>query len=233
MKEFLSARGVEYRSINVLQSDEGMRELNDAGMHGLPVVAHGDDYVFGIDLEKVADLLGLRYDATPALDARALVARYGVVLAAATRHAAQIPVDRLGDKLPHRDRSYLTLVNHLVQIAADFLTVAGGADLAGRLAESLPEKNLDVAALAGRAAELQALLAAWLSTTDNAELRRTVNTYFGEQTLHQVLERAVWHSAQHARQLMMVLELLGIEVDRPLTAADFTDLPMPENVWDG
>ena len=59
------------------------------------------------------------------------------------------------------------------------------------------------------------------------------NWYFGEQSLHQVLERAVWHSAQHARQLMMVLGLLDITPSAPLTEEDLADLPMPENVWDG
>ena len=210
-----------------------MRQLAAAGMRGLPVVARGDDYVFGVDLQKVAELVGLRYDATPTLSAPELVARYQVVLAAALRHAGQIPAEHLDDKLPHRDRSYLTLVNHLVQIAADFLVIADGADLAGRLAESLPKENLEVAALVARVAELEGLFAAWLQRTDEAELQRTVNTYFGEQTLHQVLERAVWHSAQHARQLMMVLGLLEIVPDGPLTEEHLQRLPMPENVWDG
>ena len=53
-------------------------------------------------------------------------------------------------------------------------------------------------------------------------------TYFGSQTLHQVLERAVWHSAQHARQLMMVLQGLGISPDGPLAEEDLAGLPMPE-----
>ena len=210
-----------------------MRQLAAAGMRGLPVVARGDDYIFGVDLAKVAELVGLGYDATPTLSAPELVARYHVVLAAAVRHAQQIPAEHLHDKLPHRDRSYLTLVNHLVQIAADFLVIADGADLAGRLAESVPEENFEVAALAARVAELEGLFAAWLQRVDEAELERPVNTYFGEQTLHQVLERAVWHSAQHARQLMMVLELLEVAPDGPLTQEHFQGLPMPENVWDG
>ena len=73
----------------------------------------------------------------------------------------------------------------------------------------------------------------WLEQVGEADLARSVTTYFGEQTLHQVLERAVWHSAQHARQLMMVLGLLDITPLTPLTAEDLADLPMPEHVWDG
>lgn len=210
-----------------------MGELRAAGMRALPVVAHGSDYVFGVDLEKVAELVGLGYDATPTLDPEALVTRYHQVLDAAVRHAGQIPAQHLADKLPHRDRSYLTLVNHLVQIAADFLVIADGADFAGRLAESLPKENLDVAGLADRAKALKRSLSTWLQQTSEVDIQRKVNTYFGEQTLHQVLERAVWHSAQHARQLMMVLEILAIVPDRPLVQADLQDLPMPANVWDG
>jgi hypothetical protein len=210
-----------------------MGQLRSAGMRALPVVARGDEYVAGIDLEKVAALLGLTYDATPLLSPAQLISRYERVLSAAARHVAQIPDARLSDKLPHRDRSYLTLVNHLVQIAADFLKIADGADFAGRLAESVPRENLDVAGLRERVAELKQALESWLAQASDADYQRSVNTYFGEQTLHQVLERAVWHSAQHARQLMMVLEMLAIVPERPLVPADFRGLPMPQDVWDG
>jgi len=113
------------------------------------------------------------------------------------------------------------------------LEIAAGADLSGRLAESLPEVNLAVDALGEKSQNAKRELNRWLQRADAAELQRTVRTYFGEQSLHQVLERCVWHSAQHARQLMMVLELLQLEVDAPLTSADFEGLPMPESVWDG
>jgi len=202
-------------------------------MRGLPVVARGDQYVFGVDLVKVAELIGLNYDGAPQLSADELVRRYERVLDAALRFARQVPVEHLGDKLPHRDRSYLTLINHLVQIAMDYLEIAAGADLSGRLAESLPEVNLAVDALGEKSQNAKRELNRWLQRADAAELQRTVRTYFGEQSLHQVLERCVWHSAQHARQLMMVLELLQLEVDAPLTSADFEGLPMPESVWDG
>ena len=40
--------------------------------------------------------------------------------------------------------------------------------------------------------------------------------------------RATWHSAQHCRQLVAVLERMGIQPDRPLTKADLAGLPLPE-----
>ncbi len=167
------------------------------------------------------------------LDAVGLVERYERVLAAAPRFLRQIPAEHLNDNLPHRDRSYLALGNHLVQIAADFMDVAHGADFTGPLAASVPAIDLGVAALEDKSCHVGQALRHWLGEASEARLQRTVVTYFGEQTLHQVLERCVWHSAQHARQLMMVLELLGIPADDPLTEADFAGLPMPAGVWDG
>ena len=229
----MSARAVEYVSVNVHEDAAGLERLAAVGMRGLPVVSRGDDFIFGVDLAKVAELVGLTYDAAPKLSAGDLIERYERVLDAAVRFARQIPADRLHDKLPHRDRSYLTLVNHLVQIAADYLEIAAGADFAGRLADSLPELDCQVDELDIKSKAAVSQLRGWLHDAIDADLERNVTTYFGEQTLHQVLERCVWHSAQHTRQLMMVLELLGVQPERPLTSGDLAGLPMPENVWDG
>src|SRR6201982_1492899 len=58
------------------------------------------------------------------------------------------------------------------------------------------------------------------------------HVYYGDVTLHDYLERTVWHSGQHVRQMVMVLGLLGITPDRPPTAATFAGLAMPEKVGD-
>jgi hypothetical protein len=58
------------------------------------------------------------------------------------------------------------------------------------------------------------------------------DVYYGEQTMHEFLERTVWHAGQHSRQLMWVLEGLGIAPNQPLGAEVFAGLPMPESVWD-
>jgi hypothetical protein len=46
------------------------------------------------------------------------------------------------------------------------------------------------------------------------------------------MERTVWHAGQHSRQLMWVLEGLGIQPNQPLGPEVFAGLPMPESVWD-
>jgi hypothetical protein len=59
-----------------------------------------------------------------------------------------------------------------------------------------------------------------------------LQTYYGEQPLHHVMERCTWHSAQHARQIIAVLERYGIAPDGPLTADDYAGLPMPAGLWE-
>jgi hypothetical protein len=59
-----------------------------------------------------------------------------------------------------------------------------------------------------------------------------VKTYYGERSLHELLERCTWHSAQHARQIASVLERLQLKPDGPLSAKDYAGLPMPQGLWE-
>jgi hypothetical protein len=59
-----------------------------------------------------------------------------------------------------------------------------------------------------------------------------VKTFYGTPPMHQVLERSTWHSAQHARQMIAVLERFGIAPERRLTSDDLSGLPLPEQLWE-
>jgi hypothetical protein len=50
--------------------------------------------------------------------------------------------------------------------------------------------------------------------------------------MHQLLERSTWHSAQHTRQLIAVLERFNIEPDGRLTPEDLDGLPLPAGLWE-
>ena len=76
-------------------------------------------------------------------------------------------------------------------------------------------------------------LAAWWAATPDRAAQATVQTYYGPQVLHEYLERTTWHVGQHTRQWVMLLGMAGIEPDHPPSPADFADLPMPSQVWDG
>jgi hypothetical protein len=73
---------------------------------------------------------------------------------------------------------------------------------------------------------------AWWRGLDDRSLSRVLKTYYGDTVAHQVFERVTWHSAQHCRQLVAVLERMGIAADRPLTPADLAGLPLPERLWE-
>ena len=72
----------------------------------------------------------------------------------------------------------------------------------------------------------------WWKDCDDKTYERVVTTYYGNQTLHALLERCAWHSAQHVRQVIMMLNNLGITPIISLTPDDLDDLPLPEKVWD-
>jgi hypothetical protein len=74
-------------------------------------------------------------------------------------------------------------------------------------------------------------LAVWWGA-NQSRLPAELDTYYGRQPLHAVLERTTWHVAQHARQLQRLLELHGVEPRPPLAPALLAGLPLPEDVWD-
>ena len=71
----------------------------------------------------------------------------------------------------------------------------------------------------------------WLRNKDSG-CATLLPTYYGDQTVHQALERTTWHSAQHTRQLVVVLESIGTQIDGPLRAQDLEGLPLPAKAWD-
>jgi hypothetical protein len=73
---------------------------------------------------------------------------------------------------------------------------------------------------------------AWWKTLDDRSLSRVLKTYYGDTVAHKVFERVTWHSGQHCRQLIAVLERMEIKPDGALTPADFAGLPMPERLWE-
>lgn len=199
------------------------------GADAVPVVANGSRWVPGVDLGQVAVLLGVDYEATPALTPRALIGRLQRALSTSTRLTVQFPNVNLSDRLPNRDRTNLALANHIVEIAAGYVKVAAGADFDHEVSAAIPEPEVAREALAARSEAVRAALAGESPLRPDDK----VATFFGPVTLHAVLERCTWHAVQHVRQQAMVLERLGIVPDRPLGAEDFEGLPLPAGVWDG
>src|SRR5437763_17016775 len=130
VKEYLSVRGIEFQSINVLVDEGGLEELRRLGAHSVPVVSRGDRFVFAQVISDVVEFLDLAENTGPALSPAQLHARYDHVLGTAIRLVRQMPDDRLENQLPHRPRSYRMLMHHIFQIPTAYLDMeATGATL--------------------------------------------------------------------------------------------------------
>jgi glutaredoxin len=229
VKEFLTGLGVDFESIDVGNRPGAMDELRELGVRTVPVVARGRDYVFAQALEDVSKFIGRDFRVTR-LPPEILMRKWLNVLAAARRHALQIPPDRLGERAtPGRDRTIHDLAYHVYQVPESFLEcVENGAEDLTAIYNAPPPPNAQIAAY-GK--EIHDRLEAWWSSLRDKSCKQSVKTYYGDRPLHELLERCAWHSAQHARQIVSVLEGFGIRAEPPLTAEDYAGLPMPKGLW--
>jgi glutaredoxin len=234
VKEFLSQLGVAYQSVNVSATPEAMDELRALGVRTVPVVVRGREYVFAQALEDVSRFVGRDF-AAQRLPPQALVQRWLHVLAAAQRHVLQLPAGRLAERANEgRDRSIRVLAYHVQQIPEAFLqAVEGGVeDLSSIYNEPPPAAVRTAADIRAYGSRVEQRLRRWWDALADKSCRQTVKTYYGERSLHELLERCTWHSAQHARQIVAVLERFGVRPEPPLTAEDYAGLPMPDGLWE-
>lgn len=218
-------------------NDPGGRErLAALGIRKIPAIAKGREYVFGQNLEDVAQFVGLSGTGHTPLPPAELVSRWLAVLRAAQRYVRQIPDERLIDRvIPNRDRPIRLLAHHVFRIGEAFVeTVSEGKEYAEYHAQQPPAEGTmqSTAEIARYGDSVIERLEQWWRGAKDTSGRQSVKTYYGDQPLHELLERSTWHSAQHGRQLIAVLERYGIAPDRPLTQAELGGLPLPERLWE-
>jgi len=227
VKEYLTGLGVEYESIDVGVRPQAMAELAEMGVRTVPVVARGKEYVFAQALEDVSRFVGHEFRVSR-LPPEVLMQKWLNVLSAAQKHALQIPREKLAERAtPGRDRSIRDLAFHIYQVPESFLEcVEHGAEDLPSIYNAVPPADANIAAYG---ASIEKRLQAWWAR--RPDFRSTVKTYYGERPLHELLERSAWHSAQHARQIVAVLDGFGIAAQPPLTESDYAGLPMPKGLW--
>jgi hypothetical protein len=218
----------------VLEDAAGRAELQRLGARSVPVLSRGDEFVFAQNIAQVVAFLKLDEKTGPALSPAQLVERMTRFIDAALRIIPLMPDDRLDAEVPNRPRRYRALGHHMLRIPEAFVEAAGGTFFSHGLAAAVarPEELASTAALAAYGRGVREQVAAWWEATADKSCQQTVQTYYGPQKLHEMLERSTWHIAQHDRQWMMLLDLAGIAFERPLGESDFADLPMPKEVWD-
>lgn len=232
-KEFLKGHGIPFDSVNVLDGEDGIAALQALGAKSVPVVSRGNTFVFAQNLRDVADFVGVARDGS-GLSPTILVERLDRVLAVAQSHVRQLPLDVLQTTLPGRDRTYLDLGYHIFVIPEAFLESAHGGTLTYDFFERRPPSSIsngDAVAVFGQSIR-DAMSNWWALTNKGATLPERLDTYYGGQSVADLLERTTWHSAQHTRQLAVVLETLNIPLEDSLNDGDLKGLPLPDHVYD-
>jgi len=222
--------------VDVLNDPQGFERLLALGVRTVPIVAKGEQFVFGQNLEDVAEFVGLHGTGHTPLPPHELLRKWVLVLRTAQRYARQLPSERMGERaIDNRDRSIRLLSHHIFRIGEAFLeTVVDGVDYAVQLANVPPKDGILMTGdeIARYGEQVITRLEKWWDGLADKSCRQKLKTYYGTQSMHQLLERTTWHSAQHARQLAAILERFGIEPNSRLTATDLAGLPLPERLWE-
>jgi glutaredoxin len=230
-KEFLRGHGVAFESVNVREDPQALQKLAALGARSVPVVARGDAFAYGQDLETVARFVGIEAG-LQRLDVPVLVSRLLALLDSTALLAAQLPEQSWHEQLPGRERTHLDLAYHVSQVVVGFLDAALGGRLAFEHFERRPPDHVATAADVARLIRsVSQALAVWWGA-NQSRLPAELDTYYGRQPLHAVLDCTTWHVAQHARQLQRLLELRGVEPRPSLAPALLAGLPLPDDVWD-
>ena len=210
-----------------------MAALRKLGARSVPVVSRGDRFVFAQVIKDVVDFLELPDDTAPELSSEQLAAKLDRILRTAVRLTRQMPDGRLEDLLPNRPRSWRVLMHHVYRIPAAFLDMEEqGRSLTYEALTEPPAGMRTSAAIADHGEAVRARFAAWWSRVAGEDFSGLVPTYFGGTTRHEMLERTVWHCAQHVRQVASLLAQAGVAPDRPLTAGDLRGLPLTDRIRD-
>jgi len=233
-KEFLTRHGVDYESINVHGNEAGMQALRELGARSVPVVARGGKFVFAQSLADVVRFLELDIRLHDKLGPQELVDKLDLVLAAATRYVRQIPADKLEQPFRNRNRPIRMLAHHVFRIPEAFVeAMREQRELTYELIMQPPGDELRTTEdLACYGEGVRGAVREWWRSFPDKTCDQAMDTYFGRHRVHEVLERSAWHPAQHARQLMLLLDELGIEPEGRLSAEDLAGLPLPEKAWD-
>jgi hypothetical protein len=232
-KEFLATRGVPFLSRNVLADPDAFSELSRFGLRQVPIVTLGDSWANGQILADVAKLVGITDLKIQMLSTRELKQRLDHVMEGTQRFFSQVPDEHLGTQLPNRPRSYSELAYHIFNIVDAFLEEKDGKRLEYESYYRVPAPGDGRAEILAYGADVHRRLNEWFAGPGrHCEWGALADVYYGQQSQHQFLERTTWHSMQHARQMMWVLQRMDIGPDRPFTPNLYAGLPMPEQVWE-
>jgi hypothetical protein len=205
-------------------------------VRNLPVLARGDQFVFGQQLQEVARFVGVTLEEHKPLAPDVLIGRWLQILRSVQGMCLHLPADAI-DKPPVEGRpgTLGELAWHVFGIGDGFIEAVEGRERDWvAVSMRFPAGGVPDGGIArDYGSEVIGRLEQWWQGLD--AVRRsgigTVSTPQGEVGLHAFLERQTWHSGQHGRQIADVIERHGGTADWPDRDAQLAGLPMPVAVW--
>jgi hypothetical protein len=202
----------------------------------VPVLARAGQYIFCQNLEDVAEFVGVQGTGYTPLPPAVLLAKWINVLRAAQRYIRQIPDWRLVERvIDNRDRSIRLMSHHIFRIGEAFLeTAIDDVEYRVNNANVPPADGTCTtgAEIVQYGDSIISRIQTWWEQLEDKSCRQKIRTFYGTPPLHQLFERSTWHSAQHTRQIIAVLERFGIPPDERLSSEDLAGLPLPEGLWE-
>lgn len=198
------------------------------GFKGVPVVSLDGTAVHGVDLQAVAHLLQIPFDAKPDLEPKALRNRLIYFLDWLVEFVQILPSEFHDLTIQGRKRTLWEIVEHVVELSQIYRAVATtntSFDL--QATDAVPESNYSIPQLCQEIRKLRKHYA-----TEQVDYSKAIDAYYGETSLHLILERTAWHTGQHLRQLDSLLTTSSDSYHSSLDSKQFEGLPIPNNVWD-
>jgi glutaredoxin len=231
-KELLSSWGIEFDQVNVEENQPAVDELKRLGARGVPTVVLGERIVYGWQPSDLAALVGVPYREDPKLDPATLAQRLDRILVAAQRAIRQVPDEQLETKTPKRDRTLRNLAYHIFRLSMGFIDcLEQNRFPEAWLTEEAPVTIQTAGHIAAYGASVRECLAEWFKNASDDMFADHVSTYYGDQSVHALLERTTWHAAQHLRHVYALMEMMDITPETPLDPSDLEGLPLPDSLW--
>ncbi|MCO5063490.1 MAG: hypothetical protein M9924_03645 [Rhizobiaceae bacterium] len=231
VKEFVEETGLPFESVNVVSTAGAMEEITAGGLRSIPAVRKGNRFVYAQSLEDVAALLGVTRNHTR-LSNEALFDRWQPMLEKARKIVEKFSEENLDERaIPIRERTLKQLAVHIFQITHAFMLHMDEGVLDIKPIHAYVDPAIVTKADLLKFIDMRmANLRAWYENGGPSRIPARVPTYYGEQDSGQVIERAVWHCTQHARQLDIVAAgRIGAELEIPPDY--YNGLPIPKRLW--
>jgi hypothetical protein len=214
--------------------------LHALGVRSVPIVAKGKDYVVAKNLDTVADFVDVPRPSHIPLPPEELFHKWMKILRAAQRYIRQIPNDQMNLSATHNRRRIIrSLGHHIFSIGGAHVesVVNGAKDMTALCSPPIADGTFTTGEeIARYGDEVIARIEQWWNGLADKSCRQEIEIIYGgipmRYSVHKQLERCVWHSTHHTRQLADVLERRGIEPDGTLSKTDLDGLPLPKRIWE-